>query len=282
MKTRLPRASAELIITALLAIAAFLRPACALDPRSQTEREAAAGKTGAMRLDTSFSYEYLSPNGTYGDWKSANAALYFPLHGFSAFAQASSHSRRDGKGAVVSGGGYRDWTSSFYTYTSVSAGSNSTYLPKFRLDQDFNYKLPPAKNLVLTGGFSQIRYHDIHKDLVLSAGPTLYLGRLILSYKLMRNISNPGSVKSYTHVQSAGCGSEGSHWTFLTASQGKQAYLATYLANPREVRQSAVSFMLNHRHWLRKDFGVTGDVSWLELKKGYKKYGGSLGCFYNF
>jgi len=278
MKTPLPRASAELLLAALLA-AACPAPSGAA---SQPERETAFSKAGVMRLDASFSYEYLSPKGPYGDWKAANAAVYFPLPGFSAFAQASSHSRRAGSGVVVSGGGYKDWTSFFYTYTSVSAGSNSTYLPKFRIDQDFNFKLLPAKTLVLTGGFSQIRYHDIHKDLVLSAGPALYLGRLILSYKLMRNISNPGAVKSYTCVESAGYGREGEHWTFLTASQGKQAYLATYLATPQEVRQSAVSFMLNHRHWLRKDFGVTGDVSWFELKRGYKKYGGSLGCFYNF
>ena len=235
-----------------------------------------------MRLDTSFSYEYLSPNGPYGSWAAANAALYFPLPGFSAFAQASSHVRPDGNGVLVSGGGYKDWTSFFYTYTSLSAGTHSPYLPKYRLDQDLNLKVLPSKTLILTGGFSQIKYHDIHKDLVLSAGASLYLDRLIVSYKLMRNISSPGSVKSYTHVQSAGYGREGEHWTFLTASQGKQAYLATYIASPQEIRQSATSFMLNHRRWLKKDFGATGDVSWLELEGGYKKYGVSLGCFFYF
>jgi len=268
-----------LLAAALLAASTA---AGAADTRSAAEREAAFSKAGAVRLDTSFSYEYLSPNGAYGSWKAFNAALYFPLPGFSAFAQASSHSRREGKGVVVSAGGYKDWTSGFYTYTSLSGGSHSPYLPKFRVDQDFNFKVLPARNLVLTAGVSHIRYHDIHKDLVLSAGPALYLGRLILSAKLMRNISDPGSVRSSTFIQSAGWGAEGSQWTFLTASQGRQAYLATYLADPQEVRQDAVSFTLNHRRWLRKDFGLTGDVSWFELKDGYKKYGGSLGCFYNF
>lgn len=267
---------------ALLAVLAAIPRAAAADLRSQAEREAAFSRAGAMRLDTSFSYEHLSPNGTYGSWKALNAALYFPLPGFSAFAQASAHSRRDGKGVLAAGGGYRDWSPDFYTYTSVAGASNSSYLPRFRLDQDFNLKLLDSRTLVVTGGVSYIKYHDVHEDLVFSAGPSLYSGPWIFSYKLFRNISNPGSVKSYTHVQSAGYGSEGAHWTFLTASQGKQAYLATYLSDPQEVRQSAVSFMLNHRHWLNKDFGVTGDVSWFELKDGYKKYGVSLGCFFYF
>lgn len=277
-------ASRSILFKPLLAAAALAAAANAYagDSRSQAEREAAFSKAGAVRLDTSFSYESLSPNGPYGSWKAFNAAVYFPLPGFSAFAQASSHSRRDGKGVVASGGGYKDWSPGFYTYTSLSGATNSVYLPKFRVDQDFNFKLLPKRNLVLTAGVSHIRYFDVHRDLVLSAGPTVYLGRLILSMKGMRNISDPGSVKSNTLVESAGYGEEGRQWTFLTASQGKQAYMATALASPQEVRQSAVSFTLNHRRWLKENFGLTGDVSWFELKQGYKKYGGSLGCFMNF
>jgi YaiO family outer membrane protein len=111
----------------------------------------------------------------------------------------------------------------------------STYLPKFRGNHDFNSKVGPNKNLVLTAGITYTDYHDEHRDLILSRGPTLYLDKWVLRYRLFRNESDPGSVRSYSHLISVGYGQEGCQWTYFDISFGNQAYMATSLATPEAV-----------------------------------------------
>jgi YaiO family outer membrane protein len=250
---------------------------------SDAERQTVVKSQGETRLETSLSYESLTPSGPYGSWKTANFSFYFPAPGkVSAFAQASLFSRLEGNGVLLGTGGYKDWSPGLYTYTALSGASNSAYLPKIRFDHDFNFKILPDKSLVITGGVTYVKYFSVHKDLLFSAGTTLYENPLILSCRAFHNKSDPGSVSSWTYLESVGFGYEGRNWTFLTVSTGRQAYLATNLATPQEVSNNAVSFMLNHRRWLNPGFGLTGDISWFELKQGYKKYGAAMGCFYAF
>lgn len=235
------------------------------------------------RIEVSYTFENLQPNSIYGNWNSINFAFYHKYSpDFTYFLQSSSHSRDDGNGATGTVGAYKDWTNYLYTYSAVTAGSDSTYLPKFRGDHDFNFKVGPDKNLVLTAGVTYIDYFDEHRDLILSGGPTLYLDKWVLQYRLFHNESDPGSVMSYSHLFSVGYGKDGWQWTYLNVSFGKQAYLATSLATPEAVNQNSIDISLKHRHWLGKDYGVFGDIGYFKLQDGYKKYGISIGFFYEF
>ncbi len=235
------------------------------------------------RLEANFSYEYLSPNGVYGSWNTLSLGFYDkPREDLTYFLQLGAFSRKEGEALLGTIGAYKDWGDRLYTYSALSAGTRSDYLPQIRIDHDFNIKFGAIKNIVWTAGASYLRYFDVHKDIILSTGITLYLDRWIWKYRLFRNESDPGSIVSYSQLISAGYGREGWQWTYLDFSFGKQAYLATYLASPEEVRQNSLYTSLKHRHWIGKDYGIFGDLSYLKLKEGYDKYGLSLGIFREF
>ncbi len=237
-----------------------------------------------FRLEAGGSYEHLSPHATYGSWKSGFLRLYHrPFSDFTYFLEGSVFSRKhEGDATLGVIGAYKDWSPWLYTYSSLSFGSNSPYLPKYRLDHEFNFKVGEQKNIVPSLGFTYIKYHDVHKDYIVYPGITYYGRDFVITYKHFFNRSDPGSVSSSSDLISLGIGQEGKSWTYLDISYGKQAYLATYLANPQEVRQNAFYVALSHRHWIRKDMGLFGSISYFKLSKGYEKYGLSAGLFKDF
>lgn len=235
------------------------------------------------RIELGGSYERLSPESVYGTWKTGNFNFYHkPTEGFTYFFGFSGFSRKEGKASLVQGGAYKDWAERFYTYSALSFGTKSEYLPQYRIDQEFNVKLGERKNLVPALGVSYIKYHDVHKDLIVGMGFTYYHESWNFTYRHFINKSDPGSVQSSSDLVSIGVGREGSSWTYIDLSFGKQAYLATYLANPEEVRQKSFYIALKHRRWVTKDLGIFGDISYLKLDKAYEKYGVGVGVFKEF
>lgn len=235
------------------------------------------------RLEMSFSYEYLTPHDVYGTWKNFSIGLHNkPKPDLTYFVQLGVFSRKEGDGMLGNVGAYKDWGSRLYTYSALSIGTNSEYLPRIRIDNDFNIKIGAMKNIVWTAGVSYIKYFDLHKDLILSTGLTLYNGNWISGYRVSMNDSSPGNVISYSHHVSIGYGKEGWQWTFLDLSYGKQAYLATSVLIPEEVRQDAPYISIKHRRWIGKNFGVLIELNYLKLKDTYEKYGFSSGIFKEF
>ncbi|MCE5194233.1 MAG: YaiO family outer membrane beta-barrel protein [Nitrospiraceae bacterium] len=236
------------------------------------------------RIEAVFSYEYLNPNETYGEWKGLSLAFYrTPSSDLTYFIQGGTFWRKEGNGFTGTVGAYKDWLERLYTYSAVSAGTNSEYLPKFRIDHDFNFKLGPEKNIVWIAGISYLQYFGDHRDLILSTGVALYYPEdWVWEYRIFRNDSSPGNVISYSHLISAGYGREKWQWTYLDVSFGNQAYNATNLESPEKVDQNALRVGLRNKTWIGKDYGVMGDVSFFKLQDGYKKYGFSLGVFKEF
>jgi YaiO family outer membrane protein len=235
------------------------------------------------RLEAKFSYEYLSPRSVYGSWKTLNLEFYNKLRrDLTYFVQLGAFSRDEGDAVLGSIGAYKDWADRLYTYSAVSGGTNSDYLPRFRIDNDFNFKLTEKKNLVWLFGVSYIKYFDVHKDFILSTGLTYYIDKWILGYRVFRNDSDPGDVTSYSHLGNVGYGTEGWQWTFLTLSYGKQAYLATNLTSPEEIRRNAFYVTFKHRQWIRDGYGATIELGYFKLEDGYKKYTIYPGIFLEF
>jgi len=240
-------------------------------------------KERPRRLEASFTFDYLRPNDTYGNWHSGNLIFYHKLSpDFTYFLQGSLLNRKEGTGGTGTAGAYKGWTSFLYTCTSVTAGTHSTFLPEFRFDHDFNFSVWPSKKINFLTGISYIDYFDDHRSLIFSGGPMVTYEKWVLHYRLFYNLSYPGSVSSFSHLISLGFGEEGWQWTHLNVSFGKQAYLATYVATPQEVNQNSLSVNLRHRHWLGKYYGVFGDVGYFKLDGGYERYGIGVGAFYEF
>lgn len=237
-----------------------------------------------FRLETGLNYEYLSPHSTYGSWKNTFVRLYHnPVEGFTYFVEGNAF-WRDKEGNAASGaiGAYKDWSNWLYTYSSISFGSTSSYLPEFRFDHEFNFKIGKEKNIVPSMGLTYIKYHDVHKDYMIYPGITYYGSGFILTYKHFFNRSDPGSVSSSSDLISIGIGEEGKSWTYLDFSYGKQAYLATYLLSPQAVKQNSLNLSLTRRQWIKKDFGIFGGISYFKLQDGYEKYGFTFGFFKDF
>lgn len=234
------------------------------------------------RLEASYSFDYLDPNDLYGNWQAGQLSFYDTVTpDFTYFLQGVLYNRDEGTGAMGIVGAYIGWTSYLYTCTSMSAGTHQNYLPKIRFDHEFNFSVWPSKRINFPMGISYIDYFDDHSGWVFSGGPMISIEKLVLHYRLFYNISNPGTIASFSHLISLGYGQEGWLWTYLNVSFGKQAYLATFVV-PQEVNQDSFSLNLRHRHWLDKYYGVFGDVSYTKLEDGYDKYGIGLGFFYTF
>jgi len=237
----------------------------------------------SRRVEAHLLYESLSPHDIYGSWSNFLLSYYTsPKKGLTWFFQLGGFSRNVGDALLGVGGAYKDWGERFYTYTALSAGSDSAYLPQVRFDNDFNFKFGNKRNIVWTLGVTYLNYFNTHEDLILSSGITIYLQSLITTYRIFRNKSDPGNVTSFSHLIDAAIGKEGSQWTNLTFSFGNQAYLADYLAKPEEVDLDSLYLVLKHRRWIKKGWGLIGDISYFKLEDGYKKYGFSLGFFREF
>ena len=235
----------------------------------------------AYRFETLLTFEHLTPNSDYGDWRSLDTALYAKVHRqVTAFAQLSHQARvKEGDGQYAAVGAYVDWQHWLSTYSAVSRGFGADYLPVWRADHDFNFLSDP---FVYTLGASYIDYDGPQRDWIISAGVTWYHDRWITEYRLFRNTSDPGSLVSYTHLLSLGYGEDGWRWLFLKLSIGSQAYQAQTLASPQDVNQDAWEISLYHRHWIGKDWGLMEQVGFLTLEDGYEKYALSVGFFKEF
>lgn len=235
------------------------------------------------RLECTVFYEQYSPKDVYGENKSVLLDYYsMPFTGFTWFCEGGFYSRIDGGGAVGIAGAYRDWSPWFYTYSALSAGTDSPYLQAFRADNDCNFKVGAKKNIVLTLGGTYMKAHDEHLDTVISPGITVYMEKWILSYRYLQNTSDPGGFVSGSTLLSAAYGQEGKSWIYLNCSAGGQGYLATYAFPPQQVSGNVTSVELKYRKWLKKSYGYTASVAYLELQDSYKKYTMSFGVFKNF
>lgn len=256
----------------------FLLAAAVIFAEEKAEPET-PGRT-KHRLEIKFMWEYLVPNDIYKTWKSLYLHYYgLPSTTFNYFLHLGTVFREEKNDHIGIIGGSRDWSSRFYTYTALVAGTECSYLPKFRFDNDLNFKLGKKRNVVWTLGINYINYFSAARDVILSSGITLYLPKWIGEYRIYRNHSSPGGYVSYTHLFSMGYGVEKKTWTYITVSSGSQAYLALYVLMPEEIKQSALNISFKHRQWLSRDFGLFIDLNYVGLKEGYDKYGVFWGFF---
>ena len=235
------------------------------------------------RLECTVYYEQYSPKDVYGENKSFLLDYYsMPYIGFTWFCEGGYLSRKEGDGVLGTAGAYKDWNPWFYTYSAVSAGTNSPYLQEYRADNDFNFKVFAKKNVVLTLGGTYVKAHDEHTDTVISPGITVYMGKLILSGRYLSDTSDPGGSVSGSGLLSAGYGQEGKSWVYLNLSSGGEGYLATYVFPPQQVSGNVRSVEVKYRKWLKSSCGYTASASYLDLQNSYEKYLMSFGIFRNF
>jgi YaiO family outer membrane protein len=230
-------------------------------------------------IETSLSYDYLTPEDEYADWKSADLRYTIHFSPRNTLTFAGGGSVRDEKFGWLQAGIYHDWTSRFYTYTGVTTSSSSKWMGRWRFDNDLNFKLGPEKQYILALGQTAILYPDDKEDYILSAGGIWYRKHFILDYRHFFTRSDPGEVWSDSDRISIGFGTMGKSWTTVTASMGNQSYLA--LGGLLEVDQNVYSISLMEQVWLKEKCGLKIGAGYQKVEDGFEKYNFSLGCFHS-
>ena len=236
---------------------------------------------GYKRNEYTFSYEYLNPEKDYGYYKTFTFRHFNKINNTTTiFVENYYFSRKiEGEGYLVNFGAYKDWSENLYTYTSISKGTRSNYLPDFRIDNEFFFKTLRQKNLVFSLSTAYMRYYSNSRDFIVGLGFIYYAPKWNFTYKHLVNNSNPGSVVSHTDLFSLGIGEEKKSYLYLTYTSGNQAYLATYLPTPTLVNNNSYSYIINYRKWFDNNNGIILEYSYLKLKGTFKKNGFTIGFF---
>jgi YaiO family outer membrane protein len=235
------------------------------------------------RLEVDVSYDYLDPYDIYEDWTALNVSYYDKIsNDMTILYQASGITRVEGEGFLGAVGVYKGWQERFYTFTQISAGTDTPYLPAFRIDQEFNYLFGEKKNIVGLLGFTYINQHDIHEDFIGSLGVTYYSEDYNIGYRIFFNQNDPGSVNSTSHIISLGVGHEKDQWIYVDVAFGNPAYLSTITPDYEAVNQDTVGVYLKYRKWIDENSGFYAETGFFDLDPEYKKYNFRIGYFKEF
>jgi len=235
------------------------------------------------RLEVDISYDYLDPYSIYEDWTALNFRYYDKIsNDLTLLYQGSAITRVEGNGFLGAVGAYKGWMERFYTYTQISAGTDSIYLPSFRIDHEFNYLFGEKKNIVGLVGLAYINQHDEHEDFIGSLGVTYYSADYNIGYRIFFNRSDPGSINSTSHIISLGVGHEKDQWVYVDVAFGNPSYLSTITPDYQQIEQNTVAVYLKYRKWLDEDSGFYAETGYFNLENEYDKYNFRIGYFQEF
>lgn len=229
-------------------------------------------------VDAAISYDYLTPADIYDDWKSFEIRYTNRFNPTTTLTTAGGLSSRDTQFGWFQAGIYKDWLPRFYTYSGVTTATPTSWMGKWRFDNEFYTKLGPDKQYIFVLGQTAILYRDDREDYILSVGSIWYKTHFIADARYFFNWSDPGRVESNSVRISLGLGTIGKSWTTLTAGLGSQAYLG--LGNQLEVNQKINSILLTEQVWLDQNWGLKLGAGYLKIEDGYEKYHASIGYFH--
>lgn len=240
---------------------------------------------GYSRIEYSFSYDKLS----FSDSSNKDFFRNYTIRYFNKvsnkqtnFFEYSFHNRSNSNnGSLLVAGFYRDLSDNLFTYNAFSFGSKTDYLPKYRIDSEFYYKIGKEKNILLNLGTTFLRYHNDYKDFSISYGIVFYQNRWNFTYKKINSNLKPGNTNSRTDIFSLGIGEEKKYWLYFTYNYGNSSYILNFYTNPSFFNEKFYYYQLNYRTWLRNYSGIIIEYNLLKLRS-YRKNGIVLGIFYEY
>lgn len=235
------------------------------------------------RIEGSFYYNQFNPSSVYGNNKVYSLKYYKRINeyqtNFLEYYHNDGYNERTS--SLLVWGMYKDWNENLYTYSTISAGTKSDIIPKFRIHNEFNYKLGKNKNFVLTLGLSYTKYHNNYEDFSFIYGFSFYFSGGVFTYKRFSSNINPGSTNPSTNLLSLGLGNEKKMWLYLDYSFGNQSYLISNVYSlPFIFDEDFRFYKISYRTWMRNNLGLILEYDYLDLKNSYIKNGIMIGLFY--
>lgn len=288
----------RLVAGVVLLICLAASPASAWDKKYFSQQELAAIRQHLRyRAYGHLSFDYLEPREDYGSWSGGTLGLAARINDYvSVFGEGTGFVRTGGvadgdqpveprgEGVLATLGMTLTPSEYLWANTALSFGSNSLFLPKFRVDQDLTFGIPLADTVTLgiTPGVFYAQYFTDNETFGYFIGPGLYFYSWQLGYSFVVSESWPGDHVGYTHTGFVGFSRDGWFNSFVTFSFGDVNYLDNRATVPAEVDDTYWQVGWNHQHWLGVNWGLSGGLRYGEYVNEYRVYGGQFGLFYEF
>jgi len=221
-----------------------------------------------------------------GTWRGNEAQLwirsssrFIPMVGF------DNHTRPEGTQNNYSFFSYMNWNKSFYTVQGFSVAPQrnprAVFFPRTRFDVKANWKVPPARRLVLGAGYTRFDLGGPVQGQIFNVGAQYYYGKLVVDGNLFINRNQPGDLVSGSGSLTALYGREWNYWVGVTAGGGRELYRYIGLG-PVDVRRSSYTINTFYRKWLSRHFGVVFSFDYQNRMDAYRRVGVASKLFFEF
>jgi YaiO family outer membrane protein len=279
-------------LVVMLLVVGVVGEAAAWQRRYFTEQEVAAIRSHLRyRVWGVGSYDFIDPHEEFGNWAGLTLGFSAELNEYvTPFVTASGYSRTGGlledPGAGVAAAVGVTLTPIEYlsSTTTLTFGSNSLFLPRWRVDEELGIYIPLASNfsLGIHPGAFYAQYFTDNETVGVFIGPTLYIYRWLVGYTFTASENYPGEHVNYTHRAFAGYSRDGWFSSIVSFQWGDVIYEDQLIPDADKVEQTYWEVAWAHTHWVGVNWGLMGGLRYGELTDTYEIYGGNLGAFYEF
>jgi YaiO family outer membrane protein len=239
-----------------LVVSAML-PAALVAQSTDSARIVAPSTPARWHLQTSTFYSD-ADNG-YGVWRGGDVRLLYSAKRLSPFVSVGTQSRPSGRQETYAVGSYIVLTPWMYSIVGIgTAPDNGTILfPKLRSDASLFVAVPKAKGLLVSTGFTDLRYKDSRAGgRIVSVGPMLYHGRGIYNASVFFNQDRASGARSTSWQAGGQWGTQGKFWVGGGVGSGNEAY-RLLSATPFDARFRSQSLTVFGSKWITRGSGVT-------------------------
>ena len=220
---------------------------------------------------------YQSLDNGYGEWRGADVRVSYASPTFSPFLGVSTQVRREGHQENLGVGTYATINQHFYTIVGVSVapGGTAVLYPRLRADVALISDTRVVPGLMIATGFTHLVSNGGTTGEIVSIGPILYRGPLVVSGSLRLNHDGVGGANSGSGDVGAQYGAQGRYWLGGSLGTGREAY-QLLSATPFDVRYTDVGGSLFYQRWLTARTAATIRFEYEHKLTAYHRRGISL------
>ncbi len=261
------------------------RPASADGDQASAGRPAkGAGEVLPIRVEVGGYSSHVDRG--FGTWSGADGQVWVRSSTvFIPMFSVASQSRPEGSQQAFSFFSYMNWSKSFYTTQGFSFAPQSAgrplLFPKYRYDVKAHYKLPPARNFLLTAGYTRFDFGGpIHGEMY-GAGFLYYRHKWVVEGNGYLTRNQPGDLISGAGDLAVQYGREGRYWAGTRFGGGREVYRYIVMT-PLEVRLNSVSNYTFFRKWINRNVGFVLFAEFQNRMSAYRRIGGGGRLFFEF
>jgi len=225
-----------------------------------------------------------SADNGFGVWRGGDMRLLYSAKRASPFVSVGTQSRPGGRQEAFGVGSYIVLTPWMYSIVGVGiAPDRGTVLfPTVRSDASLMIAVPRAKGLLLSTGFTDLRYRDARAGgRIMSVGPMLYRGRGIYNASAFFNTDRASGARSSSWQAGGQWGTQGRFWVGGGVGSGNEAY-RLLTATPFDARFRSQSASVFGSKWITRASGISLRLDYERKVDVFNRYAAGLTYFVDF